>query len=267
MGVGEDHRLAELVRGQTLLFKLGGSIGGEDTLPEDVALLQRLGARVTLVHGGGPRISSWLERMGKQTHFVGGLRYTDPETLEVVRMVLGGLVNGEVVARIGAAGGRAVGLTGADDRLLEAEVRDRQLGLVGEVAAVNPQPIHTLLDAGYIVVVAPLAVSADGSFLNVNADTAAAEIAVALGATRLVFLTDVDGISDGSEPVRRLSPAKARQLISQGIVAEGMIPKVEGSVRVVGAGRAAQIVNGRRPHAALQALTSPEGVGTLVRDD
>ncbi len=145
--------LAAAVAGKTLVFKLGGSVGREDSLPDDARLLQEAGARVVLVHGGGPLITRWLDRIGKETRFVGGLRYTDEETLDVVRMVLGGLVNGEVVARLGSAGVRAVGLAGSDDGLLVAEPRDEAVGLVGEVTVVNATPIFTLLDRGYAVAV------------------------------------------------------------------------------------------------------------------
>lgn len=280
-------QLAPAVAGQTLLVKLGGSLGREDTLPEDVVLLHGLGARVALVHGGGPRATEWLARLGKETRFVGGLRYTDQETLEVVRMVMG-LANEDIVARIQAAGGRAIGLSPADDQLLVARARGADFGLVGEIAQVNPRPIEILLDAGYAVVVAPGAVaiaeqepsSAHGGarhearvtrqaegpvcFLNVNADEVAGKVAVALGARRLIFLTDVDGISDGNGPRRALRPAEARRLMADGVIAGGMIPKVEACLGMVAAGRPAQIVDGRRPHAVLEALAHPDEYGTLI---
>jgi acetylglutamate kinase len=256
------------VDGRTVVAKLGGSIGGEDTLPDDVTLLQSLGARVVLVHGGGPLITSWLSRIGKETRFVRGLRFTDEETLDVVRMSLSGLVNGEVVARIGFAGGHAVGLTGTDDRLLLASVRDEALGLVGEVDTVNPRPIQVLLDAGYIVVVAPVAVAADATFLNINGDTATAAVSTALGADRLVFLTDVDGVRgvDG-HPIRRMAEGEARRLIAEGVISGGMIPKVEACLYSLARTAEAQIVDGRRPHALVEALTSPTGVGTILTPD
>jgi acetylglutamate kinase len=256
------------VQGQTVVAKLGGSIGGDDTLPDDVTLLQTLGARVVLVHGGGPLITSWLARIGKETHFVRGLRHTDVETLDVVRMSLSGLVNGEVVARIGASGGRAVGLSGTDDHLLLASVRDKELGLVGEVDQVNSRPIEVLLDAGYIVVIAPVAVAANASFLNINGDTATAAISTELAAHRLVFLTDVDGVrgADG-EPIRAMTGGEARRLIVEGVISGGMIPKVEACLRSLSRTAAAQIVDGRRPHALVEALTSPAGVGTTLTPD
>ncbi len=257
--------LRAAVERRTIVVKLGGSVGQDDTLPEDTTYLQSLGARVVLVHGGGPAITGWLERIGKKSHFVHGLRYTDGETLDVVRMVLSGLVNGEVVARLGQAGGRAIGLSGADDALLVAEVRDPDVGLVGEVTRVNPAPIRALADMGYIVAVSPVAVDGAGGFLNVNADTAAAEIAVALGAERLVFLTDVAGIkgSDGAV-AQRLAPDEARAWIASGVINGGMIPKVEACIRALAGTNGAQIVNGRQPHVLLAALGGREAMGTTL---
>lgn len=265
----ESSGLRPLVEGRTLVVKLGGSVDGRDTLPEDVTLLQQLGARVVLVHGGGPLITEWLGRLGKETHFVGGLRYTDEETLTLVRMVLCGMVNGEVVLRVGAAGGRAVGISGSDDQLLAATVRDPSLGLVGEVEAVRPHLIRLLLDAGYIVVVAPVAVAEGSRLLNVNADTAAAEIALALAAHRLIYLTDVDGISDGKAagPRRSLRVPEARQLVADGVISGGMIPKVDGCIRALSRTGAAQIIDGRRSHALLEALIAPMESGTILVAD
>lgn len=257
--------LQRALQGRAVVVKLGGSVSGEDTLPADAVYLQSLGVHVTLVHGGGPLITAWLERIGKATHFVHGLRYTDEETLDVVRMVLSGLVNGEIVARIGHAGGRCIGLTGADNSLLVAEVGDPAVGLVGEIRAVNPSLVHDLQRMGYIVVISPVAIDGNGGFLNVNADTAAAEIAVALRAERLVFLTDVDGVktADG-EVVRRMVPQEARRLIERGDITGGMIPKVEACVRALQGAAGAQIVNGRRPHALLEALAAPGRSGTVL---
>jgi acetylglutamate kinase len=257
--------LRSAVEGRTLVVKLGGSVGQEDTLPEDTTFLQSLGARIVLVHGGGPAITGWLERIGKQTHFIHGLRYTDDETLQVVRMVLSGLINGEIVARIGQGGGRCVGLSGADDALIVAAVRDPEVGLVGEVRSINPAPIRTLLGMGYIVVVSPVAVDGIGGFLNVNADTAAAEISVALAADHFVFLTDVEGIKGADGAVaRRLVPPEARAWIDSGTINGGMIPKVEACIRALTGASGAQIVDGRRPHVLLDALAEPERVGTTL---
>ena len=260
-----DEKLQRAVSGLTLVLKLGGSVGREDTLPEDVTRLQRAGARVVVVHGGGPLITAWLDRTGKETRFVNGLRYTDSETLEVVRMVLAGLVNGEVVARIGAAGGRAVGLSGADDALLRARIKDPELGLVGDVYAVNTHPIEVLLEAAYVAVVAPVAVTESGEFLNVNADTVAGEVARALGADRLVFLTDVPGISDGTRALPTITTDEARDLIARGVINGGMVPKVEACMRAAQGDRVTQIVDGRQAPVLIEALGGEEPVGTLFR--
>ncbi|MPZ14085.1 MAG: acetylglutamate kinase [Chloroflexi bacterium] len=260
--------LIPIVGGQTLVLKLGGSVGREDTLLDDLALLQHGGARVVLVHGGGPLITAWLGRIGKETHFVRGLRYTDEDTLDVVRMVLSGLVNGEVVARIGASGGRAVGLSGSDDGMLQAVARDSELGLVGEVTSVHLAPVECVLDAGYIAVIAPVAVTEEGSFVNVNADTVAGELAAALGADRLVFFTDVDGIADGAgEPQRRLSTRQAQRLIADGIITGGMIPKVDAASHALSRGGEVRILDGRRPHALVDVLLRPTTIGTVLARD
>ncbi len=268
--------LPEAFAARTLVLKLGGSVGREDTLPDDTRVLQEAGARVVLVHGGGPLISLWLDRIGKETRFVDGLRYTDEETLDVVRMVLGGLVNGEVVARLTQAGVKAVGLAGSDDQMLVARRRDERVedsvftgvGLVGDVTGVNTAPIELLLDRGYVVVVAPLAVDGAGGFLNVNADTAAARIAVALDVDAMIFLTDVEGVSDGSGKgaVRELGQKDARRLMASGVIAGGMIPKVEGCISARSSTRRAQIIDGRRPHAVIEALLHPCEVGTTIAD-
>jgi acetylglutamate kinase len=261
-------QLRDVAADKTLVLKLGGSVGREDTLPEDTRLLQKAGARVVLVHGGGPLITSWLDRIGKETRFVDGLRYTDEETLDIVRMVLGGLVNGEVVARLSQAGVKAIGLSGSDDHLLVAERRDERVGLVGDVKTVNAELVRLLLDQGYVVAVAPFAVDGAGGFLNVNADTAAAQIAVALDADSLIFLTDVGGVSDGSGngPIRMLAEADAHRLMRSGVIAGGMIPKVEGCVSARSAKRRAQIIDGRQAHAVIEALLHPDSAGTTITD-
>jgi acetylglutamate kinase len=267
-GLGVGVELTTVVTDSTLVLKLGGSVGREDTLPEDTRSLQEAGAHVVLVHGGGPLITSWLERVGKMTRFVEGLRYTDEETLDIVRMVLSGLVNGEIVARLAEAGVAAVGLSGSDDSLLVARRRDEAVGLVGEISAVNARVITLLLERGYSVVVAPVAVDGAGGFLNVNADTAAAEIAVALDADCMMFMTDVDGVSDGpgTDPMRTLSERDARRLVADGVISGGMIPKVQGCVSARSDTRRAQIIDGRRPHAVIEALLHPDEVGTTITD-
>jgi acetylglutamate kinase len=266
---GDRATLRAATNGLTVVVKLGGSVGGEDTLPDDVAVLQKLGASVVLVHGGGPLITQWTGRLGLEARFVDGLRYTDAETLHVVRMVLSGLVNGGIVARLGAAGVRAIGLSGSDDGLLRAIPRDPRLGLVGDVSAVNPSPLELVLRSGYAAVVAPVAVDGRGQFLNVNADTAAAEIAVAISASNMIYLTDVPGISDGTSPapVGRLTAKRARALMRDRVIAGGMIPKVEGGLRALSQTGQAHIVDGRRPHCLLDVLTGRAGIGTTVVPD
>ncbi|MBI2322832.1 MAG: acetylglutamate kinase [Chloroflexi bacterium] len=261
-------RLAGLV-GRTLVVKLGGStVGAHDTSLGDVALLHRLGVRVAVVHGGGAAISQWLGRIGLEARFVRGLRVTDAPTLEVVCMVLAGKVNKELVGQLQALGAPAVGLSGADGGLLRARLRDSELGLVGEVASVEARPLLTLLDAGFLPLVAPLALGDGGQLLNVNADTAAGDVARGLGAEQVVFLTDVPGVTgtDG-ETLRTLSAHQVRELIAGGVIHGGMIPKVEACLHALHGARAAQIVDGRTAHALLRALLLADGGGTRITEE
>lgn len=252
--------------GKTIVLKLGGSVGPEDTVLQDVAWLRQLGVRPVLVHGGGPLISEWLNRIGKETHFVRGLRYTDAETLDVVRMVLIGQVNSELVARLNGLGVRAVGLSGIDGAMLQAQLRDPELGLVGEVTAVDLGPIETLEAGGYIVVVAPVALGPNGQPLNVNADTVAGEIARALAAEKLVFFTDVPGLLDREgRLISELTPAAAARLKAEGVVTGGMIPKVDACLRALDTVPRAHIIDGREPHALIRELFTDRGVGTMIR--
>jgi len=248
-----------------IIVKIGGStLGSYDTTLEDLVALWKEGKPLVVVHGGGDLISQWLSRQGIATRFEKGLRVTDRETLQVVVAVLGGLVNKELVAAIQARGGRALGLSGVDGGLIQARVKDEELGYVGEIVKVNPEPVEVLLKEGYIPVIAPLGLEAGGEKLNVNADTAAGEIAAALGAERLVFLTDVPGVLDGSgKLLARLSPDEASSLIASGVVSGGMIPKVEACLCALSAVPIAQIVDGRSPHALLQAIAG--GSGTIIK--
>lgn len=264
LAASAPERLAALT-GRTVVVKLGGStLGAHDTSLADVALLQRLGVRVVIVHGGGAAISAWLKRIGLEARFVRGLRVTDAPTLEVVCMVLAGKVNKELVSQLLALGTPAVGLSGADGGLLRARVRDPELGFVGEVTAVDAAPLRALLDARFVPVVAPLAISDAGQLLNVNADTAAGDVARGIGAERVVFLTDVPGVAgaDG-RTIARLSAADAQALIASGVIHGGMIPKVEACLHAVQGVRAAQIVDGRAAHGLLYALLST-GSGTSI---
>jgi len=252
-----------------LVAKIGGStLGAHDTTLEDVVALQRRGLRPVVVHGGGALISEWLKAHEVPTRFERGLRVTDERTLEVVVAVLAGLVNKGLVAALAAAGGRAVGLSGADGGLLKARLLDEKLGFVGEVVEVDPRLLLGLLDGGFVPVVAPVAVewrgeAPTGQLLNINADTAAGAVAEALAARWLVFLTDVPGIRDeDGRTVSMLSAAQAATLTGAGVIEGGMIPKVEACLGAAGSGCRSVIADGRRAGALVEAIE--ERTGTVV---
>lgn len=257
-------------RSEVLVAKIGGStLGAHDTTLEDVVALQRRGLRPVVVHGGGALISEWLKAHEVPTRFERGLRVTDERTLEVVVAVLAGLVNKGLVAALAAAGGRAVGLSGADGGLLKARLLDEKLGFVGEVVEVDPRLLLGLLDDGFVPVVAPVAVewrgeAPTGQLLNINADTAAGAVAEALAARCLVFLTDVPGIRDeDGRTVSALSAAQAATLTGAGVIEGGMIPKVEACLGAAGSGCRSVIADGRRAGALVEAIE--ERTGTVVR--
>jgi acetylglutamate kinase len=240
-----------------IVVKIGGStLDNHDTTLEDLVQLQKKGKPLVVVHGGARVTSEWLARLGIPTSFINGLRVTDAETLKVAAAVLGGLVNKELVVGIQALGGKAVGLSGCDGNLLWASIKSPELGYVGEIVAVDPTPLKLLLDAGYMPVVAPISFgSVEGKvmLLNVNGDTAAGEIAAALAAEKLVFLTDVDGIHDGSgKAIPRLNLAEARDMLASGVASGGMIPKIEASLRALTTTKVVRIIDGRISHALLQ---------------
>ncbi|MSQ61472.1 MAG: acetylglutamate kinase [Dehalococcoidia bacterium] len=256
-----------------IVVKIGGStLGSHDTALEDVAALHAAGRRIVVVHGGGALVSEWLARQGIAARFEGGLRVTDEASLEVVVAVLAGLVNKQLVAALAALslGSRVLGISGTDGGLLRARVQDPTLGRVGEVQAVDPSVIEMALGAGWLPVVAPVAIEYDtvgkptGSLLNVNADTAAGEIAAALHAERLVFLTDVPGIqgSDGNV-MARIRPVEAAELIAQGIIAGGMIPKARAALLAASGGTSTQIIDGRESH-ALRGTLEGGAFGTAI---
>lgn len=251
---------------QTIVIKIGGStLGAQDTTLQDVVTLSGLGVKVVLVHGGGATISQWLNRVGQQARFVNGLRVTDAEAMEVVTMVLAGKVNKELVAGIQSHGGRAVGLCGVDGGLLRARQLSPDLGLVGEVTAVDATVLNGVLQHGYVPVVAPIALGDGGVALNLNADTAAAEVAVALGCERLVFLTDVPGIRDGDgNLLTRITVDEANQLIASGVISGGMIPKAHACLRAVERIPSAHIIDGRVPGALMRELLTTASVGTTI---
>jgi acetylglutamate kinase len=243
-----------------VVVKIGGStLGNHDTTLEDLVELQKRGKSLVVVHGGAKVTSEWLARLDIPTSFVNGLRVTDAETLKVVAAALGGLVNKELVVAIQALGGKAVGLSGCDGNLLWASVKSPELGYAGEIVAVDPAPLKLLLNAGYMPVVAPISFgSVEGRvmLLNVNGDTAAGEIAAALAAEKLVFLTDVDGIHDGSGlVVPTLNMAEARDMLASGVASGGMIPKIEASLKALTTTRVVRIIDGRASHALLQDIT------------
>ena len=254
----------------TIVVKIGGSTLGEhDTALDDVVDLQRQGIQTVVVHGGGKVISEWMEKQGVRPRFVRGLRVTDARSLDIVVAVLTGLINKSLVASVQKLGGRAIGISGADGGMLEARVKDPDLGLVGEVVRVNPEPINAVVAAECIPVIAPVAVrtdieSATELLLNVNADTVAGQVAAALDADRLVFLTDVEGVLDSSRRlIPRLTLRQTRGLLGSNIVAGGMVPKLEACITALDGGGVAQIVDGRRAHALVD-LLSGEAMGTRV---
>jgi acetylglutamate kinase len=252
-----------------IVIKLGGStLGSRDTILEDVVALQRKGEPAVVVHGGGKKVSEWLDKLGIATSYVGGLRVTDEKAMEVIVAVLGGVVNKEIVAGVVARGGRAIGLSGLDGGMLLARVKDPALGLVGEVVRVDPAPLWKVLEDNYIPVVAPFAVEEGGRALNVNGDTAASAIAQALGARKLIFLTDVPGVLDsGGKTLRAVSRQEGKSLASSGTVNGGMLLKVEACFL---SRCSCLIIDGREPHALLEALegrakgTSVEGGNELA---
>ncbi len=244
----------------TIVIKLGGStLGSHDTTLADLVTLQRRSVPVVVIHGGASVVTEWLRRLNISSKFVKGLRVTDTETLKVVVAILSGLVNKELVAALQAMGGRAVGLSGIDGGLLRARVKDPELGHVGDVSDVDPQALQAVLAAGFIPVVAPLCYQSPpepgdhGFMLNVNGDTAAGRLAAALGAEKLIFLTDVAGILDGSQNlVSRLSRDEAQAMLASGVASGGMIPKIEACLAALPAVRMARIINGRVPHALIR---------------
>lgn len=257
--------------GHTMVIKLGGAAAAStdvDSVLQDVVLLRFVGMRPVLVHGGGPEISSWQERIGMTPRFVNGLRVTDAATMEVVKMVLTGKVGPDLVSRIHRLGGSAIGLSGEDGPtlLVRRAPNDtgEDIGLVGEVDHVNVEPLLSILDQGRIPVMASIGLGYDGEAYNVNADTVAAEIAVALNATKLIILTDVDGVhgSDGNL-LGELDRTGAATLIDEGVIGGGMIPKVRAALRALDGTEAAHIIDGRVPHALLLELLTAEGVGTM----
>ena len=239
---------------------------------EDVVLLWLIGVKVVLVHGGGPEISEVMRRYGKQAEFVNGLRVTDKETVDIVQMVLAGKVNKSLVNLLEMKGGKAMGISGMDGRLIEAKMRNASLGFVGSITNVNIEPVTDLLEKGYIPVISTVGCDRDGNTYNINGDTAAACIAGALGAERLIMMTDIAGIlRDRDDPatlIRELTIRDAVKLFEQGVISGGMIPKVDCCIDAIHRGvKKVIIMDGRVPHSILMELLTDEGAGTMVVGD
>nr|WP_246585387.1 acetylglutamate kinase [Thiorhodospira sibirica] len=270
--------------GKTLVIKYGGNAMVDEILKEgfarDIVLLKQVGINPVVVHGGGPQIGKVLSQIGKESRFVDGLRVTDRETMDVVQMVLGGLVNQEIVSLINRFGGRAVGLTGKDGRLIHArrlthirpnlqaeapEIID--LGHVGEVAAIDPAVVHMLDSGAFIPVIAPFGVGEDGATYNINADSVAGKMASVLGAEKLILLTNTSGVLDKQgQLLTGLSASRVDELIADGTIHGGMIPKIQCALDAVRSGvKTAHIIDGRVEHAVLLELFTDRGVGTLIR--
>ena len=268
--------------GRTIVIKYGGNAMVDEELKRgfarDVVLMKLVGMNPVVVHGGGPQIGSLLERMGKKSEFVDGLRVTDRETIDVVEMVLGGLVNKSIVALINAQGGRAVGLSGKDGGMIQARkllLRQGQsgsdgevvdIGQVGEIEQIDPAVVDTLDQANFIPVIAPIGAGADGKAYNINADTVAGSLAVTLKAEKLILLTNTPGVLDSDDQLLELlSETEAQNLIEQGVISGGMLPKVQCALEAVAGGvRTATISDGRVPHATLLETVTDRGVGTQI---
>ena len=260
--------------GKTVVVKYGGNAMISQELRQavisDIILLSLVGIRVVVVHGGGPEIGDMLKKIGKESRFVDGLRYTDEETMDIVQQVLCGKVNKDLVATLNRMGGKAIGLCGLDGAMFQARQLGEQYGQVGEIIHVDPKPVTDALENGYIPVVSTVAQGEDAQCAyNINADTAAAKLAVALGAERLILLTDVRGLlrdpKDESTLIRSIQMSQVPGLVMDGIITGGMIPKVECCVESVRSGvKSAVIIDGRIPHSILIELLSDEGIGTML---
>ncbi len=275
--INDHHLIAQVLRealpyidflkGKTLVVKLGGSaLEYQRSVLQDIIWLRALGANPVLVHGGGPYINEWLKKLNLPARFEQGLRVTDAATLDVVRMVLLGQVNQGLVLMTSSLGGHAVGLSGTDGNMIRARVANERLGFVGEVESVDPLPVQTLIDQGYIPIIAPLGQGPDDTCLNINADLVAAHLAGALNAEKLIFLSNVVGIcrQDGTL-ISELGELEAKKLIEDGVISGGMIPKVSACLDALLAVPRVHIVDGRESHILLRELFTDQGAGTMIR--
>ena len=259
--------------GKIVVIKYGGNAMINETLKEqvmeDIVLLWLIGVKVVLVHGGGPEISETMVKLGKKAEFVNGLRVTDKETVDIVQMVLAGKVNKTLVNLLEMKGGKAMGISGMDDRLIEAKIRDEKLGYVGDITKINISPVIDLLEKGYIPVISTLGCDKDGNTYNINGDTAAAYIAGAMKAERLIMMTDIAGILRDKDDPKTLIPDitidEAKALYEEGIISGGMIPKVDCCIEAIHEGvENVIIMDGRVPHSILMEILTDEGAGTMV---
>ena len=258
--------------GKVVVVKYGGNAmineDLKDSVMRDIVLLSLIGVKVVLVHGGGPEITEMLTKIGKESKFVDGLRVTDKETVDIVQMVLAGKINKSLVNLIQNKGGRAIGLSGVDGHMIEAEVKDEKWGYVGEITSVNVTPIHDVIEKGYIPVISTIGCDNEGNVYNINADTAAAKIAGELGAEALISMTDISGILlDKNNPdtlIPVIKASEAPSLVRDGIINGGMIPKVECCINAIHWGvHKVFIIDGRIPHAILIETLTNEGIGTM----
>lgn len=262
--------------GKIVVIKYGGNAMINETLKNsvvrDIVLLRLIGVKVVLVHGGGPEITEMLARVGKETQFIDGLRVTDKETIEITQMVLAGKINKSLVNLIECCGGKSMGLSGIDGHMIQAEVKDEKLGYVGKITDINPQPILDVLEKDYIPVVSTIGCDDNGNVYNINADTAAAKIAGALKAESLISLTDISGIlMDKDNPdtlIPHITVDGTKKLIEQGVISDGMIPKVECCTNAIKDGvKKVFIIDGRIPHSILIETLTDEGIGTMFEGD
>ena len=265
----------KMYNSKTVVVKYGGNAMINDTLKqqvmEDVVLLWLIGVKIVLVHGGGPEISDHMKKVGKEAVFVDGLRVTDKETMEIVQMVLAGKVNKGLVNLLEMKGGKAIGLSGLDGHMIKARSKNEKLGFVGEITHVDTRPIEDILEKGYIPVISTVGCDDEGNAYNINGDTAAAKIAGALGAERLIMMTDIDGIlmdkNDPSTLIHEITIAESKKLYDEGIISGGMLPKVECCVNAIRGGvKNVIIMDGRVPHSILMELLTDEGAGTLFKE-
>lgn len=259
--------------GKVIVVKYGGNAMVNDGLKqqvmEDIVLLWLTGVKVVLVHGGGPEISDMMNRLGKKSQFIDGLRVTDRETVDIAQMVLSGKINKTLVNLLQIKGGKAMGISGIDGKLIEADVKDEKLGFVGVIRNINIAPVNDLLEKGYIPVISTVGCDGEGNIFNINGDTAAAYIAGALGAERLIMMTDIAGILKDKDDPDTLIPAvtvkQAKELFARGVISGGMIPKVECCMTAIERGvKNVIIMDGRIPHSILMELLTDEGAGTMV---